>query len=269
MKNKFLKLVLSSFCIFSLVGCATNEGNSVSNDHTPSTEECANPYTVTYYLNDGTDTVYHTEIVNYGHKIKRPTNPKRDGYFFKGWFVDSECLVNFALDTQIKADTSLYARWLVDKTKPSTSEGETPDTEAPDTTVPDTSTPDTTLPDSSENIDPSIPEGETITYTIEKLPDWITKDGCKIFAWVWSDTNKGEWIETEYDESDSTNIKANFTVDFELTGMLLARCAPGTTTPDWDETKNVPGRVYNQTDNINIEAGTTSYECSSWREYHK
>jgi hypothetical protein len=49
--------------------------------------------------------------------------------------------------------------------------------------------------------------------------------------------------------------------------MLLARCAPNTTLPDWDNKTDYPGRVYNQTGDIILTSGTTTYACSSWKEY--
>ena len=251
MKNNFLKLVLSSFCIFSLVGCG-NDGNS----NAQSSDVCTTPYKVTYMLNDGTNDTYTTQTVNYGEKVKRPKNPTRAGYIFRGWYLDSECLVLFTTDITIKADTTLYALWLVDTDYDPNSSAP----ESSDTTTPESS--DTTTPDSSDTVDPSIPDGDMITYSISKLVDWIPKDNAVIFAWVWSPKNTGSWVEVNLDASDKTNIKATFQVDSELTGMLLARCAEGTTTPDWNKKENGPGKVYNKTKNISVEAGVTAYEYS-------
>ena len=51
--------------------------------------------------------------------------------------------------------------------------------------------------------------------------------------------------------------------------MLLVRCSAGTTTPNWDISNNSPGRIYNQTDDISLVTGQTTYQCSNWKEYHK
>ena len=45
----------------------------------------------------------------------------------------------------------------------------------------------------------------------------------------------------------------------------MARCAPGTTTPNWKATGDVAGRVYNQTEDITVTGKVIS--CSSWKEY--
>lgn len=114
-------------------------------------------------------------------------------------------------------------------------------------------------------IDPK-PDGKGATYTVTDLPDWIQADGCVIFAWVWGNTNPGEWLATKY--TGATSLE--FTTKGEITGMLLARCVVGTTTPDWNlhDPSNEPGRVYNQTEDITVISGVTSYSCSSWKEYH-
>lgn len=103
-----------------------------------------------------------------------------------------------------------------------------------------------------------------ISYTVNQLPDWITNDGCVIFAWVWGGNyGNGQWIPCEFTSTTSLTIK----LDGSATGMLLARCAPNTTLPDWSNKTDSPGRVYNQTGDITLTSGTTTYACSSWKEY--
>lgn len=103
-----------------------------------------------------------------------------------------------------------------------------------------------------------------ITYTINSLPDWITNDGCVIYAWVWGGTyGNGKWIPCEFTSTTSLNVS----LDGSATGMLLARCAQGTVTPDWNIKTNEPGRVYNQTNNIDIINGVTTYSSPKWFEY--
>ena len=105
-----------------------------------------------------------------------------------------------------------------------------------------------------------------ITYTVNSLPTWITNDGCVIFAWVWGGNyGNGQWVNCEF--TSSTSLK--LLLDGSATGMLLVRCAPGTTTPDWNITNHIPGRIYNQTSDITLIDGVTTYSCSSWREYNK
>ena len=109
----------------------------------------------------------------------------------------------------------------------------------------------------------SQPEG-SVTYTVTSLPDWIQNDGCVIFAWAWSANDQGSWRTLSY----GSNADASFTVEEELTGFLLARCASGTTTPDWTKSDNGAGRVYNKTSDITCTSGTYSYACSEWTSYN-
>ena len=106
-------------------------------------------------------------------------------------------------------------------------------------------------------------QGGAYTYTVTGLPDWIQNDGCVIFAWVWSPSDQGSWQSLAYGQ----NADASFDVEAELTGFLLARCKEGTETPDWHETGDVAGRVYNKTADITCEAGTYSYACGEWSSY--
>ena len=103
-----------------------------------------------------------------------------------------------------------------------------------------------------------------VTYTVTSLPDWIQNDGCVIFAWAWSANDAGSWHSLSYGGSSD----ASFTVNEELTGFLLARCAAGTTTPNWNQSEHSAGRVYNKTSDIACTSGTYSYVCSNWVEYN-
>lgn len=117
------------------------------------------------------------------------------------------------------------------------------------------------------NPDTSSPVEGDVTYTITGLPDWITDNGCVIFAWAWGNGENGTWVNCVYGEGEKPS-SLSFTVSHEMTGCLLARCAEGTTTPSWNEKGNVPGRVYNQTENINLTSGTYSYASGSWKDYN-
>lgn len=112
----------------------------------------------------------------------------------------------------------------------------------------------------------STPTEGDVTYTITGLPSWITDNGCVIFAWVWGNGENGAWVDCVYGEGEKPT-SLSFTVSHEMTGCLLARCAEGTTAPSWNEGGDVPGRVYNQTQNIDLTSGTYSYPCGTWKEY--
>ena len=104
-----------------------------------------------------------------------------------------------------------------------------------------------------------------IAYTINDLPTWITNDGCVIYSWVWGGSyGDGAWIPCEFTSKTSLELM----LDGTATGMLLVRCAPGTTVPSWQTKEHVPGRIYNQTNDITLTKGVTTYSCSDWKEYN-
>lgn len=251
MKRKLLMVGLLSFFMMGFVSCGSKTDNSVQ-DSGSSVVQCDIKFHVTYYMNDGTDKVYYENDEYVNTKATRPKNPTREGYLFRGWYIDQDCLVNFGVGDLIKADTKLYALWVEDPNSSVSTSGTTSDTTSTGTSITDDPT----------SVD--IPTGTT--YTITDLPTWIQDNECVIFAWVWSDSNPGEWLATTY-IADTT---LTFTTKGEITGMLLARCVAGTTKPDWaiKAPSNEPGRVYNQTVDIKVTSGVTSYSCSSWKEYN-
>ena len=105
----------------------------------------------------------------------------------------------------------------------------------------------------------------SITWTVTDMPTWVTADGCVIFAWAWQNGADGAWYALTY----TSETSATFEAPSDLAGMLLARCAAGTTEPNWNETGDVAGRVYNQTNDVNTEAGKTSYSFPDqiWKTY--
>ena len=108
--------------------------------------------------------------------------------------------------------------------------------------------------------DPSL--GDTIVQ-ITALPDWLYIDDAVIFAWVWSDTNSGQWVETIYIDEETLA----FIVPENVTNFLLVRCIAGTTTPNWNETGDVIGRIYNQTTDHTLLEDVYSYKCT-WTSYN-
>jgi len=109
-------------------------------------------------------------------------------------------------------------------------------------------------------------EATNITWTVEDMPTWVKDDGCIIFAWAWQNGVDGKWYELTY----TSETSATFEAPSDLAGMLLARCAAGTTTPDWTKTTDGAGRVHNKTNDVNTEPGKTSYSfpTAMWSEYN-
>ncbi len=87
----------------------------------------SNEITVTYHWNDGRDgdDTYKTQTFNKGHYLTlpdKPSDPKRDGYTFAGWYYDEDCNEDSAVkwidvtDNKLYGDTEVYARWTVNIT---------------------------------------------------------------------------------------------------------------------------------------------------------
>jgi glycosidase len=103
------------------------------------------------------------------------------------------------------------------------------------------------------------------SYSINSLPTWITNDGCVIYAWVWGGSyGNGQWVPCTFTGTTSLTID----LDGTASGMLLVRCASGTTTPNWSIKTDTAGRIYNQTNDITLVRGQTSYSCSAWKGYN-
>lgn len=226
-----MKKITFLCCLSALCACTTLLGTACN-----SKGDSNVTFTVTFNSNGGS-TVAPQEVKNGGHATK-PADPTKQGYIFENWYADSNLVTLFDFaKVEITANWTLYANW--------TAGGFVPDPDPGDDPV-----------DPVDPVDPT-----EITYTCTGLPDWITNDGCVIFAWAWEAGKDGSWIACEY---GSPATQVTFKVGGELQGFLLARCKEGTTTPDWSIKTDTAGRVYNKTQDISCTAGTYSYVCSDW-----
>ncbi|MBQ7373096.1 MAG: InlB B-repeat-containing protein [Clostridia bacterium] len=62
-------------------------------------------YTVTFYSDE---TVYQTQEIQKGETVKKPTNPKKDGYLFIGWYLGDEV---YDFSFQVNSNLKLVAKW--------------------------------------------------------------------------------------------------------------------------------------------------------------
>lgn len=110
----------------------------------------------------------------------------------------------------------------------------------------------------------SIEETTSVTYYVENNPDKLQEDGCVIFGWVWEEGKEGEWVPATLEGNTFS-----FTSDKELAGFLFVRCVRGTTTPNWSNKSNTPGRIYHQTIDFICIPGKTVYDGSNaWKDYN-
>ena len=79
---------------------------------------------VVYYLNDDTEDSYFVDDCDNEKIVNIPTDPVRDGYEFKGWYKEKECINKWDFENDIVPkkqynenneyifiETSLYAKW--------------------------------------------------------------------------------------------------------------------------------------------------------------
>ena len=87
----------------------SNSSTGNSSDSGSYTPPSVTYYTVTFYMNDGTNTVYTTVTSELGDRIAAPASPNRAGYVFDGWYTDKDSGVRFDFATGIVTDLALYA----------------------------------------------------------------------------------------------------------------------------------------------------------------
>ena len=70
---------------------------------------------VTFMLNDGTETVYKTVEQPSGESnavpVEKPTDPTWEGHEFSGWFTDKECTKPYDFSQKVTEPLTLYAGW--------------------------------------------------------------------------------------------------------------------------------------------------------------
>lgn len=66
-------------------------------------------FNVSFNSNGGTS--ISTQEVSRGGKLEEFTQPTKQGYEFKGWYIDSSFNVEFDLKKEIEKDIELYAKW--------------------------------------------------------------------------------------------------------------------------------------------------------------
>lgn len=72
----------------------------------PDPEPVIKPFKVTFVYNNGQKNV--TKSVKEGKKVSVPKTPKRSGYYFEGWYLNSK---KFSFNTKITKNITLKAKW--------------------------------------------------------------------------------------------------------------------------------------------------------------
>ena len=69
----------------------------------------ANVYLVTFETNGGSDVL--SQNVEENQQVTEPTNPKKTGYTFTGWYTDSILTTPYDFDSPVTKEITLYAGW--------------------------------------------------------------------------------------------------------------------------------------------------------------
>lgn len=69
-------------------------------------------FNVKFMMNDGTNSLYTTQLVSTTSGLKYPSIPTRSGYIFIGWYTDESCSEIYDFTKTIHIDTQLYAGWM-------------------------------------------------------------------------------------------------------------------------------------------------------------
>ena len=90
---------------------SSNSSSSKSSSSSSSSSNSKQKITVTFKMNNGTNTIFWSEIINTNELATEPkNNPTRDGYTFDGWITEDN--QKFDFKTKLTEDLSLYAKWI-------------------------------------------------------------------------------------------------------------------------------------------------------------
>ena len=76
------------------------------------TEFSGSVISVTYNYNYEGAGEYYKSVMQADRRPEKPGDPKREGYFFDGWFEDAACTKSFSFSNRLSENKQLYARWL-------------------------------------------------------------------------------------------------------------------------------------------------------------
>ncbi len=115
-KRKILGLCLLALGIVGISACDKNDdtpNNDTTNNETNDNEnqdDVIKQFDVTFDTNGGTSIDKIT--VEENNTITLPADPVKDGYYFAGWYSDSEYQVKFDASTKVTSNLTIYAKFM-------------------------------------------------------------------------------------------------------------------------------------------------------------
>ncbi len=86
----------------------TNDGNTSTDDNNEN--NVVENYEVTFDTNGGT--AIDKLTINENGTVTLPADPVKDGFYFAGWYSDSELEVEFDVNTKVTSNLTIYAKFL-------------------------------------------------------------------------------------------------------------------------------------------------------------
>lgn len=65
---------------------------------------------IIHFVSNGGNYIQPIEVLS-GEKIEASYIPKKDGYIFKGWYIDEKLNIKYDFDSKVESDFILYAKW--------------------------------------------------------------------------------------------------------------------------------------------------------------
>ena len=108
-------LLLTSFSLAScdlLSDDSSNTTPKTSDNSGGSSQDATTKYTVKFNTNGGTSV--SSQKIEDGKTVTKPTDPKRTGYSFIGWYSDESCNSEYDFATAITGNITIYAKWSIE-----------------------------------------------------------------------------------------------------------------------------------------------------------
>lgn len=100
--------------------------------------------------------------------------------------------------------------------------------------------------------------GADETYHMQGLPDWTGPNAKTFVGYCDASGNENNWVVATIDGTNGTFVAPN-----NIQRFWIARCHPDTVTPNWSESENVAGKVYNSSpSDTYVTVGYYYYNCT-------
>lgn len=97
---------------YTLSGSSSNNSSNSNNSSSNNSSSSSDKYTVKFNSNGGSSVTSKT--VKEGYTVSKPSNPRKEGYVFAGWYTNSSLTKKYDFDEEVYDSFTLYAKWIKD-----------------------------------------------------------------------------------------------------------------------------------------------------------